>query len=434
MKSTTFIYLPALAFAAALASPRELQAQPQTPRYIVVDVGKPGFGGPLSFAFGENGSGRVTGQAMLPTGNFHAFLSGIGHTLYDLGTLGGPNSGGSGVNSQSAVALISDTATKDPNGEDYCAFGTNLVCLGAIWQGAGLISLAPPGGNNSFAQAINNAGQVAGWAETGVTDPTCGAPQVLRSQAVIWGPGRSEIHPLPPLPGDTVSFALAINEAGQVVGASGNCANTPLGGFPIGPHAVLWENGVPKNLGSLNPGGSPLNVGAAINNNSMVVGGSQTAGAIHTYLWTAATGMSDLGLLEKDLGNLPGAGGINDNGQVVGMSCVNDPLCNSSNPNFQGRAYFWQNGKMQDLNSLVIGGAPLYLVFACHINDTGEIVGFGATSAGEIHAFEAHPVPSPAPHEPISFAESRPVGPITLTEEASKILQKQMLLRRPAGR
>ena len=426
MKSTTFVSLPALTLMSVLALPVGLEAQPQQPRYIVVDLGKPGFGGPVSFAFGINNVGRVTGQAMLPNGNFHAFLSGVGRTLYDLGTLGGPNAGGSAVNSKDAVALVSDTATKDPLGEDYCGFGTNLICRAAVWQG-GLVSLAPPGGNSSFAEAINSAGQVAGWGETSVQDPTCRPPQVLRSQAVVWGPGRNEIHPLPPLPGDTVSFGLAINDLGQVVGGSGTCANTPLAPFPVGPHAILWVNGTPKDLGSLTPGGSALNVGASINNLGMVVGGSRLAGAIHTYLWTAASGMQDLGLLETDLGNLPGGGmGINNNGQVVGMSCVNDALCDMSNPEFMSRAYLWQNGKMMDLNSLVVGGAPLYLVFACQINDAGEIVGFGATATGDIHAFEAHLIPSPAPRENVSFDEPRVTGPVALTEAARRVLQRRM--------
>ena len=65
-------------------------------------------------------------------------------------------------------------------------------------------------------------------------------------------------------------------------------------------------------------------------------------------------------------------GGINNRGQVVGLSCINDALCDSSNPSFMARAYLWQNGKMIDLNSLVVGGAPLYLIFACHINDSGK--------------------------------------------------------------
>jgi len=425
--------MPALSLLSALAIPGHLQAQPEPPRYIVHDLGKPGLRGDNSFAFGINGVGRVGGQAQRPDGNFHAFLSGVGNTLIDLGTLGGPNSAAGGPNIFNALAIQSDTNVPDPLGEDFCAFGTHLICRGGIWDGA-MTPLATLGGNNAAALDINNRGQVAGLSETASHDPTCATPaqalQVLRYNAVVWGPARGEIHLLPPLAGDTVGFALGINDLGQAVGSSGTCANTPGFPFPIGPHAVLWENGVPRDLGSLSPGGSPLNVAAGINNLGAVIGGSQVSGANHTFLWTSATGMKDLGLLGTDLGNLPGSGmgGINNNGQVVGLSCMNDPLCDSTNPSFMARAYLWQNGKMMDLNSLVVGGEPLYLIFACHINDAGEIVGFGATSTGEIHAFSATPIHTvgPSPHS----AEREVTGPITLPDEARRLLQQRM----PFGR
>ena len=73
---------------------------------------------------------------------------------------------------------------------------------------------------------------------------------------------------LPPLPGDSTSTANAINDLGQVVGISGAC------GVAIGDvsaaHAVLWENGVPIDLGNL--GGHTWNTPAAINNHGTVVG------------------------------------------------------------------------------------------------------------------------------------------------------------------
>jgi len=49
-------------------------------------------------------------------------------------------------------------------------------------------SLPPlPGGLDSYAAAVNNQGQVAGWAEDGIHDPTCNLPQVLQFEAVVWG-------------------------------------------------------------------------------------------------------------------------------------------------------------------------------------------------------------------------------------------------------
>jgi probable HAF family extracellular repeat protein len=51
------------------------------------------------------------------------------------------------------------------------------------------------------------------------------------------------------------------------------------------------------------------------------------------------------------------------------------------------RAFIWWNGTMTDLNTLVPADSPLYLLFAGGINSSGEIVGFGATSSGDVHGF-----------------------------------------------
>jgi probable HAF family extracellular repeat protein len=51
----------------------------------------------------------------------------------------------------------------------------------------------------------------------------------------------------------------------------------------------------------------------------------------------------------------------------------------------------WQDNVMADLNTLVPADSPLYLVLAFQINDAGEIVGLGVTSAGQSHAFLATP-------------------------------------------
>ena len=135
----------------------------------------------------------------------------------------------------SALAIQSDTSLQDPLGEDFCAFGTHLVCRGGIWKGGVMTPLATLGGNSAAALAINNWGRLAGISETGTHDPTCATPaqptQVLRYNAVVWGPGKGEIHSLPPLAGDTVGFALGINDLGQVVGFDGNLREHPRFSF-----------------------------------------------------------------------------------------------------------------------------------------------------------------------------------------------------------
>jgi hypothetical protein len=47
---------------------------------------------------------------------------------------------------------------------------------------------------------------------------------------------------------------------------------------------------------------------------------------------------------------------------------------------------------MTDINTLVVGDSPLYLLTGCSINSRGEITGLGLTSNGEIHSYLAKPV------------------------------------------
>lgn len=134
------------------------------------------------------------------------------------------------MNAFGQIAVGSETANKDPNGEDFCGYGTHHQCLGAIGSFFGLTDLpALPGGNNANALDVNSQGQVVGLAENGTRDSTCvsggTAFQVLRFEAASWGPGR-RIQELHPLPNDTVGFATGVNANGQAVGASGLCSDT----------------------------------------------------------------------------------------------------------------------------------------------------------------------------------------------------------------
>ena len=78
-----------------------------------------------------------------------------------------------------------------------------------------------PGGDNSYATAANDRGQIVGWAENGTHDGTCTAPQVLQFRAAIWTDGA--IQELSPFGDDATSAATAISESGRVVGISGRC-------------------------------------------------------------------------------------------------------------------------------------------------------------------------------------------------------------------
>ena len=385
MKPNLLVWIFTVSLLLALAAPTESAAQGQNSvpvRYTVIDLGT--LGGTFGVAYGISNAGKVGGGATLANGDQHSFLWTQSAGMQDLGTLGGPNSAAGGPNSRTQLAVLSDTTTNDPLGENFCGFGTGLICLGAVWQKDVMTALPTLGGNNGAAIGINNKGQSMGYAENGTRDPACPAPQVLDYEAVIWAQS-GQIQELPPLPGDTVGFALGINDSGQVVGSSGSCANTPLVPQPIGPHAVLWEHGSPIDLGSL--GGKLISTAAAINNRGEVVGASDVTGdtALHSFLWTRKTGMQDLGTLPGDVNSLPGAtGGINNRRQVVGWSCDSANNC---------RAYLWERNVMTDLNSLIPADSPLYLVIAYAINDAGDIVGQAVQKdTGDIHAFLLKPV------------------------------------------
>lgn len=206
-----------------------------------------------------------------------------------------------------------------------------------------------------------------------------------------WGPDTGDMRILPPLGGDTVGFALGNNDKGEAVGSTGTCADTTIGSFAIGPHAVMWDHGFPIALGSL--GGKTSAAGASINSRSEVVGGSTLADekTFHTYLWTQENGMIDVGAVDQDVTAYPGM--INDSGQVVGTSCDTDPTGHC-------RAYIWQylgpasaNVPLTDLNTLIPSDSPYYLISAAGINDADEIVGMAVDQrSGETHAFLASPV------------------------------------------
>src|ERR1700675_1891566 len=240
-----------------------------------------------------------------------------------------------------------------------------------------------PGGLDSYGVGINNRGQAVGWAENGVHESTCAAPQVLQFEAVIWGPRLGEMTQLPPLSGDLDGAATAINDNGQVVGISGIC-DQAIGRYTA-RHAVLWENGVPIDLGNFD-GGVAWNTPTAISNQGQVVGFANLPntqpGAFNpvAFLWSKEH-MQKLVPLGEDTNSW--AWGVNAQGQVVGQSFGGG----------SARAFLYQDGLMTDLNVLVQPDSSLYLLLANDINARGEIVGYASdTNTNAIVAFLAIPV------------------------------------------
>jgi probable HAF family extracellular repeat protein len=411
--------------------PLSLRSQAQETKsasYAVRDLGT--LGGTYSFAYSINSSGVVAGGAA--TANQTDGVSQTAFVWYggapiNLGTLGGIgcpdcSSEGAAAIVDGTVALLSETAIPDPNGEDFCGFGTHRQCLAAIWKN-GVLSPLPtlPGGLNSQALWANNRGQIIGFSElseNGTLDLTCKTAtpfQVTHFEAVIWEP-NGEVRELPHLKDDEVSFGFGLNDNGQAVGVSGSCSNTALPPFTAGPqapHAVLWEkDGTMRNLGSLVEG-SAINIPGGINDRGEVAGGAQSSNGLpHAFLWTPTTVMQDLGTLDGDfLSAAPCCHTINNRSQVVGFSI---------GP-FGPRAFLWEKGVMSDLNTLVPANSPLYLLQALSINDLGEIVGLALNADNsEVHAFLAIPVVGIGP------AARGATRPAVLPAEARRLLQQRL--------
>jgi probable HAF family extracellular repeat protein len=376
------------------------------PSYTVTDLGMLPGGTFSQAAQGNTDSGLIAGVSDIADGSQHAVLWQYGQTT-DLAAagLGGPNSSAIGLNEWGVVVGEAETADKDK--EDFCAFGSGFRCVPFAWQNGVMNQLPTLGGPNGAVNTINKTGWINGIVQTAATDGSCVAPIAHQYQGVIWGPARGEMHVLRPLPGDTVSIPLWINDLGQSVGTSGLCSNSLVVPPVVGPHAVLWNSdGTPLDLGTL--GGSVDvslpgvgNRGLYINNRSEVVGGSALAGnkTAHAFLWTRDAGMKDLGVLNGDSNS--GGLAINDRGEVAGVS-------NDDKGNF--RAFLWRNGLMTDLNTLAPSSSPLFMLFAIGINNRGEIVGYGATKSGDVHAFLA--TPSNIPYGSIAFGVEKLPEPI----------------------
>jgi len=312
----------------------------------------------------------------------------------DLGTLGGKNSWTNygGINDRGEAVGLAETSVPDPDGEDFCAFGTKLTCRGFYWRHGHIVALPTLGGNNGQASAINNRGQIVGISETTVQDSGCppSKPGKIISP-VLWEKG--EVRPLPTVDGDPDGFVQGLNDQGQAVGSSGNCSN-------IATHAVLWENDTAFQLPDL---GFDGNDSYAINDHGQVVGYVSTGTTIVASLWQngAHSAVTSLGILPGD--GAAFATGINNRGQVVGSTF---------NSVGWSRGFIWQDNVMTDLNTLISRNSNLFIIAASNINERGQISGMATVltgpDTGKIHAILLTPAREEIGESVADFARTNP--------------------------
>jgi probable HAF family extracellular repeat protein len=405
----------ALAVVVAVGGSFEASQQERETTYLVKNL--PSLGGTNSRGSSINSLGWIGGYSNLPEDTRrHATLWLFGFQ-FDLGTLGGPNSSAawsSAINNRGLIAGISQTTTPDPLGQRFSCWvffpgpdNFGPTCRGVVWEW-GKIRALPllEGGNNSFATAVNNRGEVTGWSENGVVDPECDpeSTQVLQFRPVIWGPARDQIREMPLLGDDTSGTVNAINDRGQAVGISGICDQAV--GRHSAKHAVLWENGTVRDLG--NAGAPWWNTPTAINQRGDVAGflgqpGDPDESPLQAFLWTKEGGMQPLGVLP---GQTPEhvhseAYGINERRQVAGLSC---------DAEFNCRAFLWEDGVMKDLTMLAPGYDGV-LLHARDINDRGMISGiaFDPNSEASV-AYWAIPRRGRRSHDATSSAAGHGAG------------------------
>jgi probable HAF family extracellular repeat protein len=316
-------------------------------------------------------------------------LSGSGraaaiYSINNLGTLGGSTSFGFAINNagdtagQASLPSEENSAFLNTNGSTSAltaphttngsAAGINNsrqvvgttntfnAAQASLWSNGIFTNLGTLGGTDSYAMAINNAGVIVGGASTSGE----------QLHAFVYDSGG--MSDLGVLNGGTWSSAYAIADNGGIVGYSD---------IGTGHFRAFRYGGSLQNLGTL--GGSD-SYGMGINNTGTVVGGSTTtSGYLHAYVDALGSSMVDLGTLG---GSSSFAYGVNASGSVVGSSFTWS--------NAATHAFVWRDGSLYDLNSLVAQGSGWVLNEAYGINDRGQVVGTG-TFAGQSRGFRLDP-------------------------------------------
>ncbi|MFO0839121.1 MAG: hypothetical protein U1D55_11430 [Phycisphaerae bacterium] len=306
-------------------------------------------------ALGVNNLGQVVGRDIYATPNHaqgfvfdHGLVTDIGQVDFGGATTGNLDLWGfDGVfdinDSGEAVGTLRDAVTGLP-----AAFRWD----GAIHEIT--LPLLPPGAGTPHSRgfAINSAGAIAGGHQVRCVS---GATPIA---AARWSPGGASLVSIPTCVDST---GYGINDAGWVVGQSNSQAQP-----------FLWNGLGPTPLSILGSSGGADNA-VGINDVGEIVGWSFDPSTHLTQAcrWNASSPATP----PLTLGSVPGQSGgfafsINNHSQVVGAS-------GSTTFNSGLRAFRWQSGVIEDLNSLIPPGSGWTLQVAYDVSDSGFIVGVG---------------------------------------------------------
>lgn len=261
-------------------------------RGVFSDIGT--LGG-IAQALDVNDSGVVVGYSV-DGQNRQRAVRVVEGLMTDLGVLsGGIHANANAINDSGWIVGMSQKR-----------FGNETYQRAALWRNGTIMDLGTFGGEYSEAVAANNAGQVVGWAWYPL--PT------RRQHAFIWSDATGMID-LGTLGGYT-SIASDINDHGAVVGFS-NVAPASGGG-----HAFLWtpEDGM-VDLGA--PPGNSESFAAAINNAGLIVGDTfdEVECVSIPLLWENGELILINGLIDPASGwTVVSASDINDRGEITGVA------------------------------------------------------------------------------------------------------------------
>lgn len=199
-------------------------------------------------------------------------------------------------------------------------------------------------------------------------------------------PDRYRMTPLPFFndggnPASYGAYLLASNKGGQAVGW--------IDGSVIGQWGGFWNNDVAHTVAPLAPLPNAYHaIALGLNDIGQAVGYSSTPSfAEHAVLWQndAAHTIVDLGVLPGDAAS--NAGLINNAGQIVGTSA------NSSTPGSQYRVFFYQNGTMSDLTSLIdTSNGAWEIQSVMSLNNAGQMVAEGLHDGQLVHNIILTPI------------------------------------------